>query len=248
MADEPIPDETVTKVEPEPAKPAKPAKPAADPPVVEPALTAADLSKAIKDVVKDHAGDRDAALRTVMLDRDKLRDEAAELRGKLPKEGVVILDDDARALWETYQALGKPEDLTKALETGKAAGDELASLKHERFIGEVAGLVKWKPSVLADRVAATKVEVVVKDEPDPKDPKKQATLKVPHVKLDGDKTQPLASYAETHWADYLPALKVEPAKPIPPPLGSPPQGDGTPPRPKLDPKAVALRQSVNALS
>ena len=192
---------------------------------------APDLAALAAELLKQHGGDQGRALMAVMGERDKFRDEAAETRKRLPKDGHVVLDPEAAKAWAAYQAYGPPEVIGKALEDGKTAATERDDLKFQAHTAAVAGLMKWKPGVLADRVKASGVETVIKEEADPKAPT-GAKLKVPHVKLEGDKTQPLAEYAAAHWGDYLPALSAEPAK-VETPRGSPPSNGHTPARPAV---------------
>ena len=90
-------------------------------------------------------------------------------------------------------------------------------------------LAGFKPTVL-DRLAVQDgLTVVIKAEKD----KAGKDVEVPHVKGEGDATTPLADYAKTHWADFLPALKGEEARPTPP--GSPHRAGATPPKPETNP-------------
>jgi hypothetical protein len=220
--------------EPEPTpKPAKgKAKPAAEP------LTADDVAE----LLKAHGGDQGAAIRSVMADRDKFRDEATELRGKLPKEGHVVLDPERAKTLAAYEAMGDPAGLAKAIEDGKTATAERDDLKFQSHMGEVASLQKWKPGVLADRVKASGIATLIKEEPNPKDAK-GAKLRVPHVVLEGDKTTPLTDYAKEHWGDYLPALQTEPAKPEFS-RGSPSSNGHTPARPAVVQKSDQPHRSL----
>jgi hypothetical protein len=217
-----MPDDPTPEPEPTPKSKTK-AKPAPEP------LTADDVAE----LLKAHGGDQGAAIRAVMAERDKFRDEATELKARIPKEGSVVLDQAQAALWAAYQAHGTPEAIAKALEAGTAATAERDELKFQSHIGEVASLMKWKPGVLADRVNALKLETIINEEPDPKDPR-GAKIKVPHVKLEGDKTVSLADHAKATpgLADYLPALQTEPAKTAYE-RGSPSSNGNGPPRPAV---------------
>jgi hypothetical protein len=193
-----------------------------------------DIKALVADAVKQH-GDMNTAYHALLRDRDTLRDELGETKKRLPKDGHVVLDPESAKTFAAYQTYGPPEALAKALEDGKTAATERDDLRFTQHMGEVSGLMKWKPSVLADRVKASGVETVIKDEPDPKAPT-GAKLRVPHVKLEGDKTVPLAEYAKQHWADYLPALSAEPPKPEMQ-RGSPPSNGQGPPRPAVAEKS-----------
>jgi hypothetical protein len=196
----------------------------------EPAAEPVDVEALVAKAVKQH-GDMNTAYHALLRERDTLRDELAATKGNLPKDGAVVLEGDPAKAWAAYQALGEPSAIAKQLETGTAAAAERDELKFNAHIGEVSTLAKMRPSVLADRVKASGVEIVVKEEPDPKAPT-GAKLKVPHVKGEGEKTTPLDEYAKANWADYLPALSAEPAPPATP-RGSPPTHGNGPPRPAV---------------
>lgn len=215
-----------TKPDPETPKPKSKAKAEA--------TETPDIKAMIADAVKQH-GDLNVAYLMVSKERDTLRDELGATKERLPKEGHVVLDPDGAKRWADYQALGEPSALSKRIADGEAAATERDDLKFQSHIGEVATLEKWKPKVLADRVKASGIETFIKEEPDPKDPK-GAKLRVPHVKLEGDKTTPLADYAKEHWGDYLPALQAEPAK-AESLRGSPPSNGHTPQRPAVAEKS-----------
>jgi hypothetical protein len=209
-------------------------KPAEAPP-------APDFPKLIAEAVKQH-GNADAAFHAVLRDHYLLRDELAATKAKLPKDGHVVIDPDRAKTVAAYEALGDPAGLAKALEAGTAAAAERDELKFRSHVGKIAKLMNWDEDVLAERVKATGAEVLIKDEPDPKDPKK--TVQVPHVKGEGDKTTKLAEHAAAapQWSKYLASLSLEPPKP-PSLHGSPPSHGHTPPRPPVTEKSNQPRRS-----
>jgi hypothetical protein len=205
--------------EPAPKEPAKPAEPA---PV--------DIKALVADAVKQH-GDMNTAYHALLRERDTIRDELAATKGKLPRADAVVLDAAQAKLMAAWQAIGEPDDVVKRLDAGTKAVEERDKLKFDAHMGEVSTLAKMRPAVLADRVKASGVEILIQEVADPKAPT-GAKIRVPHVKGEGDKTTPLADYATEHWADSLPALSVEPAAPAAP-RGSPSTTGNGPPRPPV---------------
>lgn len=208
-----------------------PPTPKADPP--EPS---AALVKAVEAALAKHA-DPNAALRAVIADLHAARDEVHTLKGRLPREGHVVLDPDGAASFEAYRALGSPADLTKAIEDGRAAAAKVAEHDRVKFHAEVAAAAGFRPTVLDRMAVQDGLTLVLKDG---KDARTGKAVKVAHVKGEGDATTPLADYAAKHWADFLPALKDEAAKPAA--FGSPP-GDRGAPRPAIVPTEPVRRRN-----
>lgn len=192
-----------------------------------------DVAKAVEDVLKKHGGDQGAAIRALLTEHNATRDQLSAVTAKLPKEGHVVIDPDTHKLFGTYQSLGKPEEITSKLEQAGKDASELAGLKREKHLNEVAGLVKYKPSVLGK--LAEGLEIVIEDGKD----KAGQAIKVPKVKTKDEKgadvLTPLTEHAEKSWKDFLPALKAsEETKTVL--RGSPPAGGHTPPRPPITPQ------------
>jgi hypothetical protein len=249
MADDTKPDDPTPAPEPESRPEPKP-KPEPAPKPGEP-LTAADLNATIKAILKDHGGDQGSAIRAVVAERDKYRDEVATLKDRLPKDGTLVLDADARSAWEAYQALGKPEDLTKALGERDEAVKKATTYERRETHAKIADIHKLKPRVLTTLAERDELDLTVGevDAKDPKNPSKAIKLEAGLVRGENEKGEetltPLMEYAAKHWKDDLDWLKAEPSKPAAPTLGSPaPTGQG-PPRPKVD---ASERRRANALS
>jgi len=175
---------------------------------------APDLAKAVEGLVARH-GDPTAALRVLMGENYTLRDQARDLKGKLPAEGSVVLAGDDARHWGDYRKLGAPADLRRAIDAGKQFEAEAGGYRKAELIGRAAEVTaidgaRIRPAVLGR--LAEGLDIEVRDElnkegkPVLKDgkPVRQAV-----VKGEGDKVTPLADYAKQHWGDFLPALKAE---------------------------------------
>lgn len=207
---------------PDPAAGGGGADPKVDPPA------APDLAKQVADVLAKHGGDQTTAVRAILTELNTTRDQVASLTAKLPKEGHVVIDGDAHKLFGAYQAMGKPEELTAAIEAGKTATTELTGIKRAQHFSEVAKLNDYEASVLTTLAERDGLEIEIV-ETDGKDPKthKPIKVKVASVKAADGKLTPLADYAEASWKSFLPALKVAPPSTLPP-RGSPSSGTGSP--------------------
>lgn len=202
-----------------------------DPPPAEPP---ADINKRIETLLKAH-GDANGAVRALLTERDQAFQQLADVRSKLPKEGHRVIDPDAGRLLDEYAALGhKPADIKAALAERDDLKGKVAKRERDDHHARVAGLHGFKPSVYATLADRDGVEAVVVEE---KDPRTQKPVEVAKVKGRDDKGNetltPLPEYAETHWGDYLPALKPD-ARPAAPALGSPPAANGAPRPPVVD--------------
>jgi hypothetical protein len=210
-----------------------------------------DAAKRIEALLKAH-GDGNGALRALLNERDQAQQQVAELRTKLPKEGSVILSPEDGKSWAAYQALGKPEDLTRTVAERDELRSKVADHEWDRDNTAVAEAAGVKPSVLKTLAKRDRAEFVVKDEPDPKDPAKKKTTKAVFVKGKDDKGSetltPFDDHAAAHWGDFLPSLKGgATATPTPTPHGSPPSTGQAPPRPPIKPTG-ADKPRPNALS
>ncbi|MBZ9712187.1 hypothetical protein [Deinococcus multiflagellatus] len=121
-----------------------------------------------------------------------------KLRQRETPEGGKSLTPDEAKEWEAYRALGKPADLKTELETGKLAVTERDTLKRSAEVATVADVAKAKASVLTERLDRDSLSAKVQGEGD-----KRAV----HVfDKDGKDLGELKTYAQQHWADYVPAL------------------------------------------
>jgi hypothetical protein len=178
----------------------------------------ADPTQAFQRRLDKYEGDA-MKFATALYDENwQLREKNRQLEGKAPSEGSVVLSKTDAERWESYKALGKPDELKQRLDAHATLETQLAEMKQKDVLREVADLHGYKLSVLLDRdKAAGGLKVEIKDD--------AKGVKTAFVK-DGDKEAPITEFAQQHWADYLPSLKVETAT-------QPRAGNGFDPKPKV---------------
>jgi len=130
--------------------------------------------------------------------------EIEELKKKLPAENAVVLAAADAKIWAEYQKLGKPEDLGKAVSERADLSKQVSESKRKELVNAAAEAHGLRASVLSKLIGELPIEM--KDEQ--RDGK---AVKVAYVK-DGAESKPLDKYAESAWADFVPALRTEPAK------------------------------------
>jgi hypothetical protein len=175
--------------------------------------SAPDLVKAAQGLVERSGGDALAAV-VKLLDeahdgreeRRVLRVELDGLKAKLPEGAVILTGDDAKA-WPAYTALGKPDELAATVATGKTASEQLAAIDAQKTLDEAATLTGLKAKPLAGLLKAHDRRVVVEDVTGEDGTVRRVALVKP---LTGEgESKPLADFAATDLADYLPALKAD---------------------------------------
>lgn len=171
----------------------------------------------------DHYRDLERDGRRYRQKIDTLEDQAAALAKRQTPEGAIVLTSQDAALWAEYRKLGEPADLSTKLSTAETAASELASLRRERHMADVASSTGWNARVLAHLAADRQIEL--RDEQGEQGPTKRAYIK------DGDQFHPADDFARQHWADFLPSLSGSqqgngqpPATPPTPRVPYPPQG------------------------
>lgn len=145
------------------------------------------LAEKLADVQSDNYRLRD--------ERRTLKQQLADVAGKVPADGTKVLTADDAKAFDAYVALGTPADIKSALDTKGTAEQELTTLKREKQIARVAEAAGFKASVLTTLAGDLDMQV---------EPVKDGKPLV-YVVKDGEKTA-LADYATQHWADFLPAL------------------------------------------
>ncbi len=195
-----------------------------------------DLSRTADALVAKH-GDSTAALMVLLGENYKARDTIRELKARIPADGSRVLPADDAKAWDEYANLGKPSEIRKAISEGATAKTEAEGYRREKHHAAVASDAKFHASVHDTLAVKDGLTLLIKDEKD----QAGKPIRVAHVQGEGDKTTPLADYAETHWKDFLPALKTEPTKPVTP--GGSPSFRETAPRPHLA-SAVANGQPL----
>jgi hypothetical protein len=152
-------------------------------------------------------------------DRNQARERVAELERQVPPEGAVVLTAAEAAQWQQYRALGEAPAVALRLHDAEGAASELASLRRERQIGEVAQASGYNARVLARLAGDQSFEL--RDEQHEGQAVRRAYIR------DGETLVPLADYATRTWGEFMPALApaTEPpgTPPAPPRVPYPPQ-------------------------
>lgn len=153
-------------------------------------------------------GTSDAAANELWRDNYKLRDERrankamiTELQGKVPATGTVVLTPEQAAEWTAYQTLGKPAEVTKALETGKTASETMAKRERGDKMTAAAKAAGYNPEVFAqlaemNNLELTEQTVTIDGKP----------MTVYNVKDATGTQMELTVYATQKLSNFMPAL------------------------------------------
>lgn len=192
----------------------------------------------LQGLLQRHNNDAMAVIATLLSENHGLRDERRSLRGQLPAQGAVVLSAEQATQWQAYQQLGAIDVLQTALTERGTFQAQIAGFQREKLIGQVAEAAGYKASVLGQLPGADKLEFTIGTATQDGKQVKTVTVK------DGDKQTPLADYATTHWADFLPALTATTAHQQPAGTGWPRQnaGDAQAPGSALDVYAKRLQE------
>lgn len=180
---------------------------------------ASEIKDALEALLKEHDGDRNSALRVLIQENQGLHGLLSDAEARLPPDGSVVLSGDDAKAWKHYRELGEPGDVRKAVAERDQFKAEAGTLRKKEVVREAAGLHGYRPAVLEKLAAEVEVAVVDGKGKDGK-PAKLAVVREPGPKEGETVETPLADYAAARWADFLPSLQSEPARPAP----------GTPPR------------------
>lgn len=178
-----------------------------------PATPPVDASEGFKAALKRVDGDAMALARDAYSKADQLREENATLKGKLPKDGTVVLEGDDLAAWNSFKGLGKFEDVQKKLD--EHAELAVTTQKHERekLVTKAGKLHGFDPEVLALLVGSeTNIEFKPGKDKLGKDIE-IAEVVTTETDERGDKQvrTRLDAYMAKHFAKMLPSLKGVPA-------------------------------------
>jgi hypothetical protein len=188
MADEPKTDTTTAKTE-------------TPTPVVDP-------SDGFRAALKKHEGDATSLARDSWVRAQESARQVADLQGKLPKSGAVILEGDDAAEWAEYRKLGKATEVVTKLGTLGTLETTIAAHDREKLLGQAAKAHGFDPEVLATLAGDLRIEL--KDGKDRLGKDAKVAEVVSTVKDDrGEKEErtPLDKFAEKAWAKFLPSLK-----------------------------------------
>lgn len=134
--------------------------------------------------------------RQLTAERDALKKTAAP-------EGSAVLTKDDAAAWAAYQALGKVDDLTKAVADRDAAQAELTTLRRDAQLRAAAEAHGYKATVLGKLPSLVGKDLIVKDVTEG-----DATVRRAFVK-DGTTETALPEYIAAHDPELAPALAIE---------------------------------------
>jgi hypothetical protein len=158
-----------------------------------------------------HNNDAMAVVATLLSENHSLRDERRQLRGQIPAQGAVVLSGEQATAWQAYQQLGAIADVQTALTERETTQKELATLRQDLLLRDVASLAKFDLDVL--KTIGGNLSYVIKDATENGKAVKQVLVK------DGETETPIEKYAEAKWGKFLPSLKTEtPARPA---IGTP---------------------------
>jgi hypothetical protein len=187
--------------------------------------TPPDPSEGFKLALKKHGDDATAFARTLYLDHEKTRAELDAARGKMPKDGSLILDPEAAKGWAELTKAHKPEDIAKALADLSEAQGKIAATARKDLLNEVATKavgsdnrpLNYDPDVLAELLKDGVIEF--KEVTAFGKTLKQAVVVESTTDANGKPVETrtiLDKYAAAKWAKFLPSLKAS--------SGSNPQG------------------------
>ena len=128
-----------------------------------------------------------------------------DLRRKAAPEGSVILDAEQAKRWQAWEALGKPEDVTKSLEQAKKDREFVVRTERRQQLNAVAEAAGWDVEAFSDLDSLagglewTVSEVKGSD---------GNSVKSVTVKVDG-KDVDAQEFAKQRWGKFLPVLQIK---------------------------------------
>lgn len=190
---------------------------AEDPPVTrDPSTWPAEVRSAFNSALEQRGNDARRLAEFLYDDNHRLREDKRKLRTDLDEvnkrlpEGAVVLNKEDAAAWETFKALGKPDEVKKTLEKAASDATELEGLKFSDMVNQAAGRHNFKPTVLADVVKARGLKIELGEIEVPKAGSttgEKVKQQVAYVVTDDKGTKVvLADYAKDRLAEYLPSL------------------------------------------
>lgn len=131
--------------------------------------------------------------------RDRLRQTEQQLRdlqGRLPGEGAVVLAPEQAQAWQSYQALGQPDEVQQRIA-------DYSRLQREAHFRDVAEAHSFNPVVLAGLPGAADLTIEIGEET-----LNGKTSRVAYVVQADGKKIALPDYAAQTWGPFLPALQA----------------------------------------
>ena len=177
-------------------------------PALPPGSTPANDRQDLQGLLARHNNDAMQVVATLLAENHQLRDERRQLRGQVPAQGAVVLAGDDVQRWQQYQQLGAIDALQQQLQGAQTTQAELAALRRQAVLSDVQTASGYKASVLAKLPGASDLTFEVRDvTADGK------TSKAAFVKDKDGKEHPIADYAKSNWADFLPSLTTTTQQP-----------------------------------
>jgi hypothetical protein len=172
-----------------------------------------DDRPSIQGLMQRHNNDAMGVITTLLTENYGHRDRIRQLQSQLPAQGAVVLTSEQATAWASYQQLGAPDALTTQLKERETVQGELATLKQDLLLRDVAAAAKYDVDVL--RTIGGDLTYLIKDEQVNGKSEKRVYIK------DGDKETLLADHAKTQWGKFLPSLQLADATPARPAIGTP---------------------------
>jgi hypothetical protein len=157
----------------------------------------------LQGLLQRHQGDAMAVIATLLSENHSLRDERRTLRGQLPSQNAVVLSAEQAQQWQAYQQLGAIDAIQTRLQERETFHGELTGLRRGTLIRDAAEAAGYKASVLDKLPGAADLTFEVRETE--KDGRRE---KAAFVKDKDGKETPIADYAKSNWADFLPALQT----------------------------------------
>lgn len=185
----------------------------ASPDVTPPGDPSSTVAENLRKLLDKHNGDA-LALAAALFDEKyadreshrKVREQKdaliAELQAKIPGDGALVLQADEAEAWQAYRSLGTPDSLAVTMRNKDELQGELARLRKEQTLNEVAAATGWNLVALQDldRTNPDPLEYTIQRGDDGK----TAVL----VKV-GEEQKPLPEYVAEKRPALLPALQTE---------------------------------------
>jgi hypothetical protein len=167
------------------------------------------VAQAFEKLLERKGGDTYATAMMLFEENKKHRDRIADLNDQLPGEGAVVLSASEAKDWEAYKAFGSVSKVRQGLDQRDQLQSDVESLHREATLRKVAEVAGFKLTVLAERDELARARG------------KDLAFEVREVEAngvraqvafvkEGDVERTLNDYAEEHWVDVLPVLRIQP--------------------------------------
>lgn len=161
-----------------------------------------DIIQSLQNLIGRNNGDTGAVATLLFNENYQLRDRVRQLEGRVPAEGSMVLTGDQVTAWQAYQQIGDVATVQQRLTDGQTAISERDTLRRDGVLRDVAEMSGFRLSVLQGIRGATDLQYEVREVDENGQRVRRAFVR------NGETTTPVADYANQHWADFLPALRV----------------------------------------